>query len=224
MLMGTRSVVRSACVAAILLTTATAAMGANSLANPGFEAVPAAPSGTYGAALWGAFGGVYTQAADACQVPHAGNQLCKMFGNFTGGFNVSGIFQAFPTTPGSMWQLSCYSRHCSSDPMIHSFATNGNWVVQKIAFFDATNTEIAPAAVESTILDGSYPTNTWFFNSPITGVAPAGAVSVQALILYLQPAGVYDGGAAQIDDVSLENVTATPTRGSSWGQLKSLYR
>lgn len=204
---------------ALISTTGSNASAQNVLANPGFEAGPVG----FGAPGWTTFGNGFTEAADPCLVPHSGTQLMKMFGTFNP-FGVSGIFQEFPTVPGEQWALSAHSRHCSDDPMLgdHVNGGAGNWVVQKIAFFDASNVEIGAAAVESTILDGSFPINTWFNNTAIVGTAPAGCVKLQAFVLYLQPG--FDGGAAQIDDVSLTNVTPTPVDGTSWGHVKSLYR
>jgi hypothetical protein len=201
---------RVALVAVIAVSVATAA-SANMLANPGFEG---------GLAGWVAFGNVYPQTALAPQfVPYEGNGLVSMFGNWSGPWNVSGIFQEFPTMAGDQWTMSAKSRFWIVDPMVGPGAPLNNWVVQKLAFFDASNAEIF--AVESTILDGTFAADTWFDNAPITGMAPAGAVKVQALILLIQPA--QDGGAAHIDNVDLIKQGAVPTEPSTWGNIKSLY-
>jgi hypothetical protein len=208
----------AACVALLFPAVASAAVPANVLANPGFEA---------GLSGWNVFGNAFPEAANPPQfVPASGNGLASMFGNFWGSFNVTGIFQEFPTMPGGQWQLSAKSRHFSGDPMVGIGAAscaNGcsdNWVVQKIAFFDAGGNEIG--ASESVILDGTFATDTWFDNAPIVGTAPAGTVKVQALILYLQPA--WAGGAAHIDDVVFEDLSPVPTQTKTWGQVKGLYR
>lgn len=214
----------AASVGVLLMATGPAA-SANVLANPGFESPVAAPE-YYGAGGWVAFGNAFTTAANPCLVPNSGAQLLKMFGNFSGGFNVTGIFQAFATTPGEQWSLSSHSRFCSDDPMIgnHVSGGTGNWVVQKIAFFDAADAEIGFAAAESVILDGSFAVNTWHNNAPIVGTAPAGAVLVRAFLLYLQNENNFDGGAAQIDDVDFSVVTPIPVESTTWSSLKSLYR
>jgi len=201
---------RVASVAVLVVAVATAA-SANMLANPGFES---------GLAGWIAFGNVYPQTALAPQfVPYDGNGLVSMFGNWSGPWNVSGIFQEFPTMAGESWTMSCKSRFWIGDPMVGPGAPYNNWVVQKIAFFDASNTEIA--AVESTILDGTFASDLWYDNAPITGMAPAGTVKVQALVLFIQPA--QDGGAAHIDNVELIKHGAVPTESTTWGIIKSLY-
>jgi hypothetical protein len=205
-----RQIRHAAFLGLILIATASVA-SANALTNPGFEA---------GLTGWIPFGNVYHQTDLPPQfVPHSGTGLVSMFGPFSGGFGVSGMFQEFPTMPGAQWEMSSYARHWSQDALTGPGAPNSNWVVQKMAFFDAGNNEIGGA--ESTILDGTFATDTWFFSGPIVGVAPPGTVKVQALILFLQPG--FDGGAAHIDDVSFTDVTPIPARETTWGAVKSLY-
>ena len=185
--------------AAILISPGVAS--ATLLVNPDFDAGPVGP----GIQGWTTFGNVFTEAV----TPLSGTQTGKMFGNFSGGFNVSGMFQSFPASPGSSWQLSFASRHNTGD-LIPGDGPNGpipddNWVVQKIVFKDAGNVEIG--AVESIILDGSFAPDVWHMNAPITGVAPAGTVSVEAFALYLQP--LFDGGAAFLDNAVFTPEPAT---------------
>jgi hypothetical protein len=169
---------------------------------------------------WGAFNNVYPQASNPPQfTPRTGNGLVSMFGNWWGVFNVSGIFQEFATTAGESWQLSSSARHWSGDAMTAD-GVDDNWVVQKIAFFDGGGNEIG--GVDSRILDGTFAMDVWHDAAPITGVAPAGTVKVQALILYLQP--LWDGGAANVDDVSFVHVIPVKTEPTSWGQVKALFR
>jgi hypothetical protein len=161
---------------------------ANLLTNPGFE------DGLNG---WITFGNVYPETSNPPQfVPHSGDGLASMFGNWTGGFNVSGLFQEFPAAPGSDWTLDVYSRHWSGDALTAD-GTDDNWVVQKIVFKDLNDVEL-PGAVESTIMDGTFPTDVWIDNAPISATAPEGTVQVEAFVLYLQP--LYDGGAVHLDD------------------------
>jgi hypothetical protein len=202
-----------ACAGAFLLATGAAA---NVLQNPGFE------SGDF--AGWGTFGNVFVETDIPGEpgniVPYEGDYLCKMYGNFwcDGCFNVSGIFQEFETCEGDEWCFSINSRNSPWDPM-----QSPNWVVQKITWFDATHTEMA-GAVESTILDASSPTDQWFTNDVIIGVAPPGAVWMQALVLFLQPS--MEGGSAQVDAACLLFLGggSSATESTNWGQIKALYR
>ena len=199
------------------LASIAGAAPANMLVNPGFE------TGDFTG--WGFFGNAYVEDAIPEEpghfVPYEGLYLCSMYGNFSGSFNVSGIFQEFPTCPGDEWTFSVKSRHSGWDPMTAD-GVDDNWVVQKIAWFDAESLEIG--GVESTILDGTYPIDTWFDNDPIVGVAPEGAVKMQALVLYLQP--LWDGGSAHIDNCELYFVSggASATDQATWGHIKALYQ
>ena len=188
-------VLSALCLAAL----APVGMAQNLLANPGFE------SGLVG---WGAFGNSYAEPINPPAVsPRNGAFLCKMFGNFSGGFNVSGVFQAFPAVPGQQFTLDCWTRHFSGDPMLGTGLPNNNWAVMKIAFFNAGGNEIGNA--ERIVLDGNSVTDQWIDNPAVTGTAPVGTTSVQALLLYLQPGNV--GGAAQFDDVEFTTPPTTPT-------------
>ena len=209
---------RVALVTVVLVAAVSTASAQNVLTNPSFDDPPmgvgAPPPG------WIAFGSVFAEPSVPPQfVPASGPGLCSMFGAFSGGFNVSGIFQEFATVPGDFWAMSSNARHWSGDLMVGPGAPNSNWVVQKIAFFDVGDNEIG--SCESTILDGTFAGDTWHASGDIGCVAPAGTVKVQALILYLQPA--FDGGAAHIDDVYFA-MSTVPTENSTWGQIKSIYK
>jgi hypothetical protein len=199
-------------VGAVILATAGMASAQNILANPGFE---------LGLTSWITFGNVVPETTNPpAVVPHAGSGNAKMWGLFNGQFNVGGMFQEFPAVPGSYWQMSSWARHWSGD-MIHGIGAAGgvnNWVVQKIAFFDAGG-EIG--GVESTILDGTYATDMWHGSGTIFGTAPAGTIKVQALILFLQP--LFEPGAAHIDDVFF-GPASVPTENKTWGAIKDLYQ
>lgn len=180
----------------ILLAGSTALAGDNLLQNPGFE------DGLNG---WSTFGNAFSETAAPPQfVPFEGDGLGVMFGNFTGDFNVSGMFQAFDAAPGSMWALDVYSRHYSGDALFGDGPPDSNWAVQKIAFKNADGAEIG--AVESIILSGASPTDVWIDNDPIMGTAPDGTTAVEAFLLFLQPFN--DGGAAHFDNASFTLVPA----------------
>jgi len=160
----------------------------NFLSNSGFE------NGFNG---WSTFGPVAAQAALPPQyVPRTGGGMASLAGN-GGGFNVSGIFQTFPANRGDQFTIDAYSRHWGGTPMTGTGAPNGNWMIMKMAFFNASMVEIGGA--EGTILDGNSPTDVWIDNPPVIGIAPPGTVTVQAFILFLQPAAGL--GEGQVDDI-----------------------
>jgi hypothetical protein len=190
----------SAAVAALALAALAPNVSAqNLLANPGFEGSLAG---------WGVFGNSFFEAANPPAVsPRNGGGILKMFGNFSGSFNVSGVFQAFPASAGQQFTLDCWTRHFSGDAMVGTGLPANNWVVMKIAFFNAGGTEIGNA--EQVVLDGNSVTDVWIDNPAVTGTAPVGTSSVQALLLYLQPA--FAGGAAQFDDVTFTTPPQVPS-------------
>lgn len=185
-------------LAALLCTFTLSAAGAaqNLLTNPGFEA---------GLTGWGMVNGPnqYAELTNPpATVPHSGNALLKVYGQFIGGFNVTGVFQTFPANPGDTFELDCWSRHFAFDRISGTGGPNDNSAVMRMAFFDAANLEVG--AAERRILDGNYPTNTWIDNPPVRGTAPAGTVRVDVLLLFIQPlAGT---GAAQFDDAEFSVV------------------
>lgn len=196
---------------ALVMPIAAQGDGVNLLENPGFE------DGLDG---WQTFGNVFAESSNPPMFePFEGDGLVSTFGNFSGGFNVSGLFQEFAAAPGSEWTLDVYSRHFSGDSLIGNGPDASNWVVQKLAFKNAADEEIG--AAESIILTGASPTDTWIDNDAIVGIAPDGTVQVEALFLYLQPA--FDGGAAHLDNAVL---TPEPTIAAflSLGALVALRR
>jgi len=179
---------KSSCTAlsVIALLGCAASAQANLLSNPSFEG---------NLSPWISFGNAFHEVTNAPAIsPRTGDGILKMFGNFSGGFNVTGAFQEFTAAPGQAWTMDCYSRNFSGDAM-----SGDNTVVMKLAFFNNLNTEIGFA--ESIVLSASSPTDTWIDNAPVVGIAPADTVKVQAFLLFLQPA--FAGGAGQFDDVSL---------------------
>jgi len=184
-----------ACVSVCALA---GAASANVLANPSFE------DGLNG---WTPFGNVFAESV----TPRTGNGDAKMFGNFSGGFNVSGLFQTFSATPGQLWQFDGYVRHNTGDALVGIGADNAaadNWVVLKFEFRDAANN--VTGSVEQNVLDGRTPTDQWFGHS-ISLTAPANTQSIWAFFLYLQPQ--FAGGAVLIDDASLQVVPAPASLG-----------
>jgi hypothetical protein len=143
---------------------------------------------------WGAFGNSFSDTTISLSAPGS----AKMFGNFSGGFNVSGIFQGFPATPGNAYTLDGFSFVSSGDPMIGGGAPDDNWVVMKIAFFDAAVGGNEIGGQEVTIADGTFAQDVWHDNPAVNAIAPPGAMRVEALFLYLQP--LFDGGAVFVDN------------------------
>ena len=170
----------------------------NMLTNPNFDDGGGSFNG------WFTFGNAFLSLPEevALSAPASG----KMFGNFSGGFNVSGIFQAFPASANQTFTFSGYSHVRSADPMVGVGLPDNNWVVMKMAFFDAPAGGNEIGGAEVIIADGTTPVDQWHFNT-VTGTSPCGTQRVEALFLYLQPQ--FDPGAVFVDNASFVLEPAT---------------
>ena len=172
---------------------------ANLLANPGFES----GGGSY--AGWITFGaGVQLSHASGDNIVHSGIEASKIYGEFTGcpipNFDVGGYLQTFPPTPGMEYVFSGFSYISNADVIPAGPTCAGNRCVAKLAFFNAVSGGTEISGNEIVIGDGNMVLNQWVPFS-VTALAPAGALRVEALILFLQPG--CDGGAVYVDDLSL---------------------
>lgn len=194
-----RALQLASCVAVVLAVTVAQAadrplLGASSpnmLVNPSFDDAGGSFNG------WFTFGNAFLNAPDevSLSAPAAG----KMFGNFWGVFNVTGILQAFPAASGQTYTFTGYSHVRSADPMVGVGPPDDNWAVMKIAFFDAPVGGNEIGGAEVTIATGQTVQDQWHFNT-VTGTAPCGTQRVEALFLYLQP--LWAGGAVFVDDAT----------------------
>jgi len=151
------------------------------LVNPGFE------SGLGG---WSAFGNTFGDGSFV----RSGAGSAKMFGNFFGGFNASGVFQQFPAEPGQTWTGSAFAGTTASDRV-----SGGNFVVMNIEWRDLTGNLIS---FESTLAVDATTAPDVFQPVAVTGVAPAGTTAVRIALIHLQPdQPSFAGGAAWWDDI-----------------------
>ncbi len=192
---------RIAGLAAAALIVTAALASANMLVNPGFEA----SGGSYDG--WGTFGNgpnISTPADD--DIYRTGQAAAKIYGEFnncpTPQFDVGGVYQAFTPTPGAEYTFSGYSYISSADPMTGSDTCISNRLLAKVVFFDIYG-EIA--SNEFVIGDGNLPIEEWVYFE-VSLPAPATAVNVQPMLLFLQPG--CDEGSVFVDDCSF--VESTP--------------
>lgn len=141
---------------------------------------------------WSRFGNAFVDTSRGRTGPSA----AKLFGNFSGGFNTSGIYQDRPAQPGQRWELSAFWRNDAGDPMQpgNTTALNIEWRTQAgqlISF------ESVPAIHSGT------PTNR-YTEFRVSGVAPPGTGRARAVMLFFQPAMA--AGAAFIDDADFRVV------------------
>lgn len=221
---------------AILAVAAPAALADNLLANPGFEA----GGGSYDG--WTTFGsGVQLSLAGGDDdIYRSGSAAAKIYGEFTscdpgtGVFTVGGFFQAFTPAVGKLYTFKGWSFVSSGDPIPGTDPCNANRAIAKIVFYDDPTLGGSAHEIcsnEIIIGDGNTPLDQWNEFS-IALPAPEGALRVEALILYLQPA--CDPGAVFVDDLSLlefvqpaqDNLLANPsfdTDLSGWETFGNVY-
>ena len=172
---------------------ASAGTAANAqLLNAGFET---AGSGGPVFANWGDFGNGGFNISRASEAVRNGAFSCKLFGQFLGDFNATGIFQDLPTTRDRVWNAEAFFQHITGDQL-----QGGNFAAMNIEF-RASNGDLLEYWGLDTLTAAS-PRDV-FIQQMTSGVAPDDAVTARLTLLFLQPD--IDGGAVHIDDASLSS-------------------
>lgn len=160
---------------------------------------------------WTTYGNVYLDTRNFGQVSPGG--AAKLFGTFNPGFD-TGMYQSFPTTAGNTYQFDVNALSTCQDSPLYPWAANGtdNLLKARIAFFDATDTEIPGSGNEIVVRDLNSPLGTWVARS-LTATAPSGAATVRPFLVFVQPSN--GGGAVFVDDLAFRNIASldAPGRG-----------
>lgn len=157
--------------------------------NPSFE------DGTgVDADNWFRFGNAYRENTGA----RTGDFAMKMFGNFSGSFNVTGAFQDFAISEGQSASASVFAQTLSGDQL-----TGGNRALLKLIYRDAANNDLL--FMESALIDANSAPDTFLELTASLGAAPVGTDHGSVFFLFLQEAD-NAGGSAFFDDVSVEVV------------------
>jgi hypothetical protein len=182
----------------------------NLLANPGFEEL----GGSYDG--WFTFGeGVQLSLPDGDNIIRTGVAAAKIYGEFTTcpgnpQFDIGGFGQAFTPTAGMDYELSGYTFISIEDSLYGTDVCTSNRLLAKIVFFDAVEGGNEIQSNEVIIGNFDTPIDEWI-PFIVSAPAPVGALRVEALFLFLQPA--CDEGAVFVDDVTFYELTppAPPT-------------
>jgi len=178
--------------------------GSTPLNNPSFEDEGGSLAG------WDIFSAGFNVIAETVNAtnniitPRTGDWECKMFGQFNGSDNESGIYQTLPAEPGQVWEIDAFSRNNSDDPIL----PGSNFMTMRIEFFDSDSNVIGTPD-EVLILDGNSPLDTWIDNPPLQSTAPANTVSVRPVWTFNQIG--FDGGAGHLDDLRFKLVSGQST-------------
>jgi hypothetical protein len=195
-------------ITAICCAAGFSVQAANVLLDSDLEAAAGAGGGTTvpNWTLYGASWGNYAAVSTA----HGGSVAFKVFGQFTGGYSYSGIYQDKPSGPGAVYSADGWVFSPSGDHIV-----GGNTAWLEVAFKDGSGNNLA--LFRSGNIDTSTPTDTWFdmvitnqFNpSTFTLIgttnsltAPPGTASVRYQVVFQQPAN--DGGSLYFDDLILD--------------------
>jgi beta-glucanase (GH16 family) len=136
-----------------------------------------------------------------------GDASLKLFGQFTGGANSSGVSQGISVVAGDEVRASAESFIRSQD----SIAGTNNSVAMKIEFYNLFGGRAGSSAllddVTATIANAASPNDQWRAHE-LTAVAPPGAVEARLAFVFQQQGNA--GGAVHIDHVSFVNSRLTP--------------
>ncbi|MGL4400193.1 MAG: family 16 glycosylhydrolase [Luteolibacter sp.] len=175
------------------------------LQNPGFES-----------AGLGAWTGVGPNVAAETGAFRSGSRALKVFGQFSGGANESGVFQQLPATAGDEYAAHAWLFTPTGDKIA---GTNSAWV--EVTFRDASGAVLA--LHRSAVMTSASNAGLWQnfgVNQqlhPLTGaiigtgtrlVAPAGTTAVRKRLAFRQPATA--AGAVWYDDVELSKISPFP--------------
>ncbi len=175
----------------------------NALLNPGFEIGELSNWQTYGS-------GFNTLLQHVSSVPvRSGTNVFKVFGQFTGGENYSGLYQDLPTAPGMSYTANGWAYTPANDRLA---GANTAWI--EVTFRDAGLSILG--FYRSAIFTADTPAGDWH-NLTVTNhlnpatyqiigsvtdlIAPAGAELVRYQVVFRQPATA--AGAVLFDDLNL---------------------
>jgi beta-glucanase (GH16 family) len=193
---------------------------ANILTNSGFE--------TAALAGWSTFGPNNSSQTGA-GVAHGGVSYCKVYGQFNGSTNYTGVYQDNPSAPGSIYSADGWVRSLSSDNI-----KGQDLIWLEVSFRDASKNALAlyrSAVVISNNIAGFGGLNTWFdlqitnqcsFTNPVklvllpgtvtntvaSLVAPAGTAYVRYQIVFQQGSDNANG-SMYFDDLTLNQTGGT---------------
>ncbi|QDT69592.1 Glucan endo-1,3-beta-glucosidase A1 precursor [Planctomycetes bacterium MalM25] len=168
--------------------------GVNLLINPGFDDNGGSLDG------WDVFGNTIGNVTASDSLVNDGTHALKVFGQFTGGPNTSGVSQGVAITEGVLVRAGTSSQTPSWDTLFGK----DNEVTMRIEFFSsfgaASGSNDFLGEVSQLIHDGSSAQNAWLDHT-LEAIAPDGAVEARLSFLFDQTDN--DNGAIWIDSASL---------------------
>lgn len=148
---------------------------------------------------WTTFGNSIGNVLVQSEAVLAGDKSLKLYGQFSGEPNTSGVSQGITVEQGDELTASLSALVRSAD----SIAGTANVAEMKIEFYNEHGGAFGSASFlgeeKLLVADGATPNDQWL-NRQLIGVAPAGAVEARLVLQFTQGAG--GGGAVHIDSVA----------------------
>lgn len=150
---------------------------------------------------WNRFGDTTGNVSAQAEAVLTGDKSLKLFGQFNGNANISGVAQGITVEAGDQLTASLSTFIRSAD----SIAGTSNTAEMKIEFYSQHGAAFGSASFlsEEKILlaDANTANNEWLARQ-LTGVAPAGAVEARLVLQFIQPNN--HSGAVHIDNVAFD--------------------
>ncbi|MEM9410383.1 MAG: hypothetical protein AAGA30_04675, partial [Planctomycetota bacterium] len=151
---------------------------------------------------WSLFGNSGINVSSDNSFAFNGSNALKVFGQFNGGENFSGIEQGASVQAGDELQVSA---RVFMDPN-DSLAGTGNQAFLKFDYYNQQYGAFGSSEYigsDSVLLaDGSTPNNQWTQRT-LTAVAPSGATEARVAIVFRQPDN--QSGSIYVDDIQFQN-------------------
>lgn len=148
---------------------------------------------------WTSYGNTIGNVGVSSEAVLDGEKSLKLYGQFSGSGNTSGVFQGISVTPGEIVEGSLSAFVRSSD----SITGTSNWSQMKIEFYSDYGASYGSAdflgELSTIVADGSTPNDSWQ-QAELGGVVPTGAVEARLVLEFLQPSA--QSGAVHIDGVT----------------------
>ncbi|MEM1446269.1 MAG: glycoside hydrolase family 16 protein [Planctomycetota bacterium] len=149
---------------------------------------------------WETFGNSTGNVSANDQQAYDGDHSLKLWGQFNGQPNASGVYQNIAITEGTTLDFAAKA----NTPGFDSIADTDNVALMKIEFYDTAggdyNSDSFLGEWSQVLLDGDAPEDVWLDRN-LQAIAPEGAVEARLLFLFEQPNN--QAGAAWIDAATL---------------------
>jgi len=174
--------------------------GVNLLNNGSFDDAGGSLNG------WSTFGNTIPNVSASSSVSNDGSHALKIFGQFNGPNNQSGVSQGVAISGGESLLAEASTLTPSWDTLLGS----NNEVTMKIEFYSIFGAEFGSGdflgEVSQLVMDGSTLEDTWHDFS-LSAIAPANAQEARLSFVFQQPENI--GGAVWIDSVGLSILDST---------------